>query len=81
MNYRVLCICIVAIVALLALLLLFYVTGKPSNTGAVSTNICPDSTAPLIAGEDYVRVFKEYERRGFRCFFGYDSITPCCVRR
>ncbi|MEM4239617.1 MAG: hypothetical protein QXM31_00360 [Candidatus Woesearchaeota archaeon] len=81
MNFRAVCICIVAIVAVFAILLLFYIL-RPSITGAVSTGICPQGSAPVLAeGKGvYAKEVQWYQRLGHRCFFGYDGVTPCCSR-
>lgn len=77
---RVVCACIVAIVAIAALIMLLYIT-KSQVTGAVSTGICPPESAPIISGEEFMNELQDFENKGFNCFFGYDGITPCCVRQ
>lgn len=81
MNARVVCACIVAVVAVVALLLLIYSLSGFSTTGAtVQTRICPAESAPIISGEDFLVELERFEQQGYYCFFGYDGLTPCCVR-
>jgi hypothetical protein len=82
MNLRTICVCIVVVLAVLALLLLWNTTRpETSPTGAVPTHICPKGSTPVISGEEFLRELEDYQRRGYRCFFGLDGITPCCARR
>jgi len=81
MNTRNLCMCILAVVAIGAMILLLYISGAFTATGAVSTGICPRESAPIISGEEFMSELSDFERQGHYCFFGYDGVTPCCVRR
>lgn len=67
---------IFAVIGVFALILLF----SSSITGKISTDICPVGSAPVISGERYMIEFQEFHRLGYYCFFGYDGLTPCCVR-
>jgi hypothetical protein len=79
---QLLCIGIVASVAVAALIMLVYFLGSPSATGAVTTGICPEGSAPIYAeGKGvYLKEIAWYQRLGHKCFFGYDGITVCCAR-
>ena len=82
MNFRTVCICVVAIVALLAIIMLFYSTYRVPITGAVTTGVCPIGSAPILAEGrgKWIEEIRRFERLGHQCFFGYDGLTPCCSR-
>ncbi len=80
MNVKNACIGIVAVTAIAALIILFYASGSFEKTGAVATNICPTGASPIISGEVFMSELRDFEDQGFYCFFGYDGLTPCCVR-
>ena len=81
MSIRTACMGIVAVTAIAALIILFYASGAFSTTGAITTDICPSGSTPVISGEVFMSELNDFERRGFYCFFGYDGITPCCRRQ
>ncbi len=67
-------------VAVIATLILFLSNAR-QPTGAVSTNICPKGSTPIISGEIFQKELNDFERLGYHCFFGKDGITPCCERQ
>ncbi len=77
---RIACAGIVAVAAIAAIIILIMAAGaRPSTTGAVSTEVCPRETAPIISGERFLGELGQFRAQGYECFFGYDGITPCCV--
>lgn len=65
-----------ALVSVAGLLFLF----NANMTGNVTTGVCPVNSAPIISGERFLAEFEKFEAMGYRCFFGFDGITPCCSR-
>ncbi len=80
---KLVCVGIVAVVGIVALIILLSLAGQWSTTGAVSTGICPQGAAPILAEGPgkWREEIADFRSRGAECFLGYDGITPCCFRK